>query len=76
MASKEADQYRFSGYRMPMIQMDSTGAGYILLRVSMIHPENRSQPPYFAKPSYREDSAMSSSQRRAAVFGRLYKPLS
>lgn len=51
----EPDKYRFSGYEMPKIQLDSTGDSYIHLPKSMIHPEiSKPQPYYFKKPYYFE----------------------
>jgi len=46
---KEAIQYRFSGYQLPKIQLDSTGATYYDVPV---HPYFYSQPLYWQKPCY------------------------
>jgi len=41
-----AIQYRFSGYNLPMIQLDETGPSYIQLGTT--HPYYRDQPEYWA----------------------------
>lgn len=46
---KQELQYRFSGYILPMLQLDSTGANYIILRP---HPYLESQPQFWQKPHY------------------------
>lgn len=48
---QEALQYRFSGYQLPMIQLDETGPSYIFLREP--HPYYRNQPAYWQKNAYR-----------------------
>jgi hypothetical protein len=74
--SKESDQYRFSGYRMPMVQLDSTGLNYIQIPVMIFPRENQGhQPAYFRKPYYHADIHMGVVERRRAMHGRLY-PLS
>ena len=49
MASKEANQYRFSGYRMPMVQLDSTGPAYVKLDP---HPYFYNQPRFWEGPVF------------------------
>jgi hypothetical protein len=73
--SKESDQYRFSGYNLPMIQLDATGANYIYIPQELRNPFYVRQPPYWSKPAYRVDPPMSGAQRRSAQSGKLYKPL-
>ena len=45
---KTALQYRFSGYQLPLIQLDETGPSYAVLQP---HPYYYSQPAYW-KPGY------------------------
>ena len=73
--TKDAINYRFSGYNLPTIQLDSTGPNYIYIPQCLRHPSLVRQPPYFVKPAYRVDPPMSGAQRRAAQSGRLFKPL-
>ena len=47
---QEALQYRFSGYQLPLIQLDEIGPAYIVLHP---HPYYRNQPTYWQKPAYR-----------------------
>jgi len=72
--SKESDQYRFSGYRMPMIQLDSTGPSYIQIPALIFPRENHHQPASFRKPYYHVDINLSGTQKRNAMHGRLYPP--
>lgn len=44
-----AAKYRFSGYQLPMIQLDETGPSYV---VSGVHPYFINQPQYYQKPAY------------------------
>ena len=46
---KESLQYRFSGYQLPMIQLDATGPQYVQLGV---HPYYINQPEYWQTPYY------------------------
>jgi len=39
-------QYRFSGYQLPKIQLDSTGPSYYVMQP---HPYYRNQPAYWQK---------------------------
>ena len=39
-------QYRFSGYQLPKIQLDSTGPSYYVVQP---HPYYRNQPTYWLK---------------------------
>lgn len=39
-------QYRFSGYQLPMVQLDSTGPAYY---VTQPHPYYYNQPTYWQK---------------------------
>ena len=39
-------QYRFSGYQLPKIQLDSTGPAYYVMQP---HPYYRNQPLYWIK---------------------------
>ena len=41
------DQYRFSGYNLPMLQLDSTGPSYYYIPEP--HPYYRNQPTYYQK---------------------------
>ena len=43
---EEADQYRFSGYQLPKVQLDETGDSYIVLHP---HPYYYNQPLYWQK---------------------------
>lgn len=45
----EALKDRFSGYQLPMIQLDSTGPQYVLLGP---HPYFSNQPSSWTKPAY------------------------
>ena len=45
-----ANQYRFSGYQLPMIQLDETGPAYIV--IEQPHPYYRNQPMDWQKPCY------------------------
>jgi len=47
--SVEQDQYRFSGYQLPKIQLDETGPAYYVVGV---HPYYQNQPAYWQKPAY------------------------
>jgi hypothetical protein len=42
--------YQFSGYQLPMIQLDETGPSYIV--IAEPHPYYRRQPAYWSKPAY------------------------
>lgn len=42
------DQYRFSGYNLPMLQLDSTGDAYYYIPTP--HPYYIGQPTYYQKP--------------------------
>ena len=44
------NQYRFSGYNLPMIQLDETGNSYIY--IAEPHPYYINQPEYWQKPYY------------------------
>ena len=44
-AEKQAINYRFSGYQLPMIQLDETGPQYVSIGV---HPYYYNQPEYWA----------------------------
>jgi len=46
---KEAYAYRFSGYNLPMLQLDSTGPAYPIVEP---HPYLRDQPTYWQGPIY------------------------
>ena len=46
---QEAILYRFSGYQLPKIQLDSTGDTYYDVRP---HPYFYNQPLYWQKPCY------------------------
>jgi len=48
---QQAIQYRFSGYQLPMLQLDETGPAYIFLAEP--HPYYRNQPAYWQKNAYR-----------------------
>jgi hypothetical protein len=50
--NKNSLQYRFSGYQLPMIQLDSTGPAYY---VTGIHPYYINQPEYWTKPAYQNN---------------------
>lgn len=43
-------RYQFSGYQLPMIQLDETGPSYIVIPEP--HPYYRNQPTYWSKPAY------------------------
>lgn len=43
------DQYRFSGYNLPMLQLDSTGDAYYYIPTP--HPYYTHQPAYYQKPA-------------------------
>ena len=47
---KESINYRFSGYELPKIQLDSTGDTYY--HITTIHPYYKNQPEYLTKPYY------------------------
>lgn len=47
--NKQSLQYRFSGYQLPMIQLDSTGPAYYVVG---IHPYYVNQPASWTKPAY------------------------
>ena len=68
----EAFKYRFSGYQLPMLQLDSTGPSYIYIPAELSHPYYSGQPRSFAKPAYKEDTSLTSSEKRAALYGRLF----
>lgn len=72
---KVALQYRFSGYQLPMISLDSTGDNYVYISKNMTHPYYRNQPSYWHKPYYYSDSNLTVGQRRQTISGRIYKPL-
>jgi len=42
--------YQFSGYQLPMEQLDETGPAYIVIPEP--HPYYRNQPTYWSKPAY------------------------
>lgn len=46
-ANETSDQYRFSGYNLPMLQLDETGAAYYY--IPQPHPYYTSQPYYYQK---------------------------
>lgn len=52
MTSEEQDalQYRFSGYQLPLLQMDETGPAYVVLDP---HPYYRNQPTYWQKNAFK-----------------------
>ena len=50
---QDATQYRFSGYQLPLIQLDEIGPAYVVLPP---HPYFRNQPTYWAKPAYTGNS--------------------
>lgn len=45
----ENSAYRFSGYNLPMIQLDETGPSYVVVGV---HPYYINQPTEWQKPYY------------------------
>jgi hypothetical protein len=47
---KDAINYRFSGYRLPMLQLDETGDSYI--QIPFPHKYYTEQPFYYTKPYY------------------------
>jgi len=50
---KEALEYRFSGYQLPMIQLDATGDAYVHLTYpNFPHPYYRNQPEVWLEPAY------------------------
>ena len=51
-----ADQYRFNGYQLPMIQLDETGPAYINLPFP--HPYYYNQPMDWQKPCYLDGAIM------------------
>lgn len=46
----EALKYRFSGYNLPLIQLDETGPAYVTLNV---HPYYKNQPLYWQHNAYK-----------------------
>jgi len=44
-----AVQYRFSGYQLPLLQLDETGPAYYVVQP---HPYYYNQPEYWQKPYY------------------------
>lgn len=48
MAIETSNQYRFSGYNLPMLQLDSTGPSYYYIPTP--HPYYINQPSYYQKP--------------------------
>jgi len=50
--NKQSLQYRFSGYQLPMAQLDSTGPAYYVVG---IHPYYINQPDYWTKPAYQNN---------------------
>jgi len=54
---KEAINYQFSGYQLPKIQLDSTGATYYYVRP---HPYYSNQPLCWAKPFWKGEFANTS----------------
>ena len=46
--TETSDQYRFSGYNLPMLQLDSTGDAYYYIPTP--HPYYYGQPTYWQKP--------------------------
>ena len=55
--NKNSLQYRFSGYQLPMIQLDSTGPAYYIVG---IHPYYINQPEYWTKPAYQNNRLIES----------------
>lgn len=55
MTSQEKDalQYRFEGYQLPLIQLDETGPTYVVLSP---HPYFSGQPLYWQKSAYTGNS--------------------
>lgn len=47
--------YRFSGYQLDLIQLDSTGPAFA---VSYVHPSLINQPEYYQKPAYQGTSVV------------------
>ena len=43
-------QYRFSGYQLPMIQLDATGPAFY--KLDEVHPYYLNQPAYWQKNAY------------------------
>jgi hypothetical protein len=73
--NKQANQYRFSGYQLPMLQLDSTGANYIQISRVLRFPEYARPPLSWSRPIYREETGMDVATQRRAIHGRLYPPL-
>jgi len=46
----ESLKYRFSGYQLPLIQLDATGPAYVQIDV---HPYYKNQPLYWQNNAYR-----------------------
>ena len=46
--SETPENYRFSGYNLPMLQLDSTGPSYY--HIPTPHPYYQHQPAYYQKP--------------------------
>jgi hypothetical protein len=46
---KDALNYRFSGYQLPMLQLDETGPAYACVEP---HPYLYNQPMFWTQPSY------------------------
>jgi len=46
---EQNNQYRFSGYQLPLIQLDETGPAYVVLPP---HPYYRHQPLYWQKAAF------------------------
>ena len=46
---QEEAAYRFSGYNLPMIQLDETGLAYYVVQP---HPYYYNQPQYWQKPFF------------------------
>lgn len=73
--SLEGLKYRFSGYKMPMLQLDGTGPNYIQISRVLRHPSLIRQPSYYRKPYYHDNSNLPVKERRKASMGRLYNPI-
>jgi hypothetical protein len=62
---KDKINFRFSGYQLPLIQLDATGPAYIQIPNVIRHPDFEHQPAFYQQPVLRSFSSSS----------KLYNPL-
>jgi len=47
---QEQDRYRFSGYQLPLVQLDDSGKSYV---VTPVHQYYIDQPEYWVPPIFK-----------------------